>query len=137
MTFEILNKARALIEQYRLIDKNNFFITSINVYNSPETVIKTFIKPPMDIEIQARVYVPVGKMNQIMTLTYNLTENDLSDTSDINKVIGNINNFDSDTKEALRLAYILLDGYKRLTKGVQDSSVMSRVSRVDITRELM
>ena len=63
-------------------------------------------------------------------IEYRISEKDLTDRSEVNAVIGNIDNQPEEMKAALRLAYILYDGVKFVAGGREGGYPRQRVVNI-------
>ena len=69
-------------------------------------------------------------------IEYRISEEDLTDRSEVNAVIGNIDNQPKEMREALRLAYILYDGVKFAAGGREGGYPRKRVTKIERRFEL-
>ena len=126
---------RALEILYKNKGIDNFRLTSFNIDRMNDDPFiygnwKMNINVPATIKIEATITVDHISWYEHLDVDYLFTERDLSDTGEVNKVIGDISKFDDDTKETLRLAYIFWDGYKYATEHIQHKDFHPRVVRV-------
>ena len=135
MNTNTLDRALELIYKYK--KKDNFRLTSFSIdrMNNDSFTYgkwKMSINVPTTIKIDATITINHKSWNEILDVEYLILDRDLTDDGEVNKVIGDISKFDSDTKEALRLAYILLDGYKYATEHIRHKDFSPRVVRVQM-----
>lgn len=125
---------KALEILYKHKNLNNFKITSFTIDRMDANPFygdwKIHINVPATIKIEATITVDHTSWDEYLDVDYLFTERDLSDDGEVNKVIGDISKFDSDTKESLRLAYILFDGYNYAVKQIQHKDFHPRVVKV-------
>lgn len=126
---------RALEILYKNKGINNFRLTSfkIDCMNNDQFIYgdwKMNINVPATIKMEATITIDHGSWEEYLDVDYLFTERDLTDDGEVNKVIGNISKFDDDTKQVLRLAYILFDGYNYATEHIQHKDFHPRVVRV-------
>ena len=126
---------RALEILYKHKKLDNFRLMSFTIDRMDDDTFmygkwRMTVKVPATIKIAANITVDHGSWYERLDVDYLFTERDLSDDGEVNKVIGDISKFDSDTKEILRLAYILFDGYNYAAKRIQHKDFHPRVVKV-------
>jgi hypothetical protein len=134
MNDSTVRKALEILYKHKGLD--NFRLTSFTIdrMNNDPFIYgdwKMNINVPATIKIEATITVDHTSWYEYLDVDYLFTERDLTDTGEVNKVIGDISKFDSDTKEILRLAYILFDGYNYAAKRIQHKDFHPRVVRVN------
>ena len=111
MTFETINKAVELVRTKKHINLN---VLNCTVEASPAPIgINGFTYNfPPETKLEAYVLVDHNSWTEKVDLEYVILPRDLTENSDVNKVIGDISNYTDKAKEILRLAFILYDGVK-------------------------
>ena len=127
---------KALEILYKHKNLNNFRLNSFTVdrMNNDPFIYGDWrrnISAPATIKVEATITIDNASWDEYLDVDYLFTERDLSDDGEVNKVIGDISKFDSNTKETLRLAYILFDGYNYAVKRIQHKDFHPRVVRVN------
>jgi hypothetical protein len=84
-----------------------------------------------DTGIYYRLEATVARDCETVDIEYRISEEDLTDRSEVNEAIGNIDGQPEEMREALRLAYILYDGVKFAAGGREGGYPRKRVVAIE------
>ena len=124
MTINTVNEAFELLKKYKGIDMH---CERCELATDPERVqmgntYTTLYREPQ-LRITATGIKDHGSLyKEGFEIDYIIFGSDLGDNSQVNKFIKRINSFDNETKQTLRLAWILANGYKYAVEQTQKKS---------------
>ena len=117
MNMNIISTAISLLGKYKNIAIQN--ITCTPERHSGFNVNVSDLQPAVfaGTGIYYKLEVTVVRDCETVDIEYRISEEDLTDRSEVNEAIGNIDDQPEEMREALRLAYILYDGVKLAAGG--------------------
>ena len=135
--YDTLTKAMHIVEKHKKTPGLHLYQARIEQLPFPPvaTAFGNFtahITMPAELRLETMITIDHGSWYETLDVDYLIHESDLGDNSEVNKVIGKIDKFDDNTKRALRLAYIIWDGYRYATEHIQDKDFRPRVINIQM-----
>ena len=136
MNMNTISTAISLLGRYKNISIQNLTCTTeeppVSNVNISDLQPATFA----DTGIYYKLEVTVARDCEVVDIEYRISEKDLTDRSEVNEAIGNIDDQPEEMKAALRLAYILYDGVKFAAGGREGGYPRKRVVAIKRRFEL-
>lgn len=138
MTQDIVNEAARLVKDKFKID---FVVDRYEIQTYPKAVTidgATRYEREQELKMTLTVAKDYGSQVCLIDLDYLVSEGDLRDGSPIDEIIGgDLKGYDSDMRQALRLAFVIYDGIRygiggKTKEGYVEKGWRPRVTRVQV-----
>lgn len=132
MNLTMLNEAVRLVRKHKGVD---LYIEEATVeqnrnaaaFNRGFSSMHVHIPEDPTINIHVRAHKKTNDYTEDYNIELILFMRDLTDGSEVDKVIGNISSLDRETRETMRLAYILYSGYRYAVDHIMHKDFHPRV----------